>query len=153
MNPVPRLIHWTKERQVKAEAARDTLRRIVRDHESAELLVSASARGATLVDLVARADVGLEVKLVGPGAALQHLAGVKENLEHRYDRVIAVAANEQQKNVIRISPVEFINPLGGWSEDDVAAYARAHGTPVLEERVTTPAPLRLVERRLAAAGC
>ena len=148
MSATPR-VPWTKQRQLKAEAARARLREIVRDGGDARAVLDVSERSSVLMDLIARADIGLDIVLVASrdrsGAATE-LARQWERRYNRFPDVRTSAAGDAHT----VNDV-----LAEWDEGDIEAYAQAHRTPRVqpaEQFVDAQTP-QARRSTLALVGC
>jgi hypothetical protein len=117
-------VPWTKQRQLKAEAARARLREIARSNGDAKAVLDVSDKSNVLMDLIARADVGLETVLIAPRERGEAAADLVRQWERRYNRLAAVQIGGEFIEGGAVAGV-----LADWSEDDIQAYAQAHRTP------------------------
>jgi hypothetical protein len=117
-------VPWTKQRQIKAEAARARLREIARSNGDAKAVLDVSDRSNVLIDLIARADVGLEFVVIAPRDRGEAAADLVGQWERRYNRLAAVQIGGEISEDGAVAGV-----LADWSEDDIQAYVQAHRTP------------------------
>ncbi len=118
------------------------LRRVVEFHPSAIAVLDANPFGFALIDLIARAELGLHIVVHWQRSWSGRFLAVREALEERYGLSLPFAADapfvadhaawvtsDPDRAAGRIGEGERFAPLAGWSEEDVLAYVSAHNVP------------------------